>query len=338
MRTIIVTGGAGYIGSHTVVELAAAGYRPVIVDNFSNSSASVLSRIEELVGGPVPSYEIDFADTSALADVFAAEGGDGLIHFAAFKAVGESVADPLKYYANNVAGLISLLSFLRSTSLQNIVFSSSCTVYGEPDSLPVTESTPTKPAASPYGATKQMAEIILRDAVSVSSSLNALALRYFNPVGAHPSARIGELPLGVPANLVPFVTQTAAGWRPALTVHGNDYPTPDGTCIRDYIHVVDLARAHVAALALLERRPVDSYDVFNIGTGRGNSVREVIEGFERVTGVPVPHVVGPRRAGDLVSTYAGVKYATKELGWTASLTLDEALADSWRWQQTLTRP
>jgi UDP-glucose 4-epimerase len=336
MQTIVVTGGAGFIGSHTVVELAAAGYRPVIIDNFSNSDRSVLDRLEKIIGQPVICYDQDFQDSEKLQTVLQKEQPTGIIHFAAYKAVGESVKEPLKYFENNVAGLTTLLRTIDNSSVKHFVFSSSCTVYGEPDSLPVTEDSPVKPAVSSYGATKQMGEIILHDTTGVSQNLNTIALRYFNPIGAHPSSLIGELPLGVPANLVPFVTQTAAGLRDQLTVYGDDYGTPDGTCIRDYIHVVDLANAHVKALTYLENQPIAAYQVVNVGTGTGSSVLEVIQAFERVSGQKLAYTVGPRREGDVVSTYASVDKAQAMLNWQAEKTLDDALLDAWHWQQSLT--
>jgi UDP-glucose 4-epimerase len=335
MKTVLVTGGAGYIGSHTVVELVSAGYKPVIIDNFSNSEHSVINRLNELTGQTITCYEQDFKDEEKLKQVLDREKPEGIIHFAAFKAVGESVNEPLKYYSNNVVGLVELLKLLTSSSISHFVFSSSCTVYGEPDKLPVTESAPVKPATSPYGSTKQMDEIILKDSVTVSPKLNALALRYFNPVGAHPSALIGELPKGVPSNLIPFVTQTAAGIREKLVVYGDNYSTPDGSCIRDYIHVVDLAKAHVKALAYLEAKPNQFFDFCNIGTGKGSSVLEVIKTFEKVSGKKLNYEIGPRRNGDVVSTYASVDKANKELGWVAGKNLEDALTDAWHWQQSL---
>ena len=336
METILVTGGAGFIGSHTVVELVSAGYRPIIVDNFSNSEHSVIKNLEKLIGQPLTFYEQNFQDTDKLQDVIQKEAVSGIIHFAAYKAVGESVKEPLKYYENNVSGLIALLRLLQTNeSVKHFVFSSSCTVYGEPDSLPVTEDSPVKPAVSPYGASKQMDEAILHDATTISPSLNSVALRYFNPIGAHPSALIGELPKGVPANLVPFVTQTAAGLRSKLVINGDDYPTVDGSCVRDYIHVIDLAKAHVKALAYLEKQPAASYDTINVGTGKGSSVLEVLQTFEQVSGKKLPYEIGPRRDGDVVSTYASVSKAGELLGWSAEKTLADALTDAWRWQQSL---
>jgi UDP-glucose 4-epimerase len=335
MANILVTGGAGFIGSHTVVELSAAGHRPIIVDNFSNSNRSVVDRLGEIVGEPVKCYEQDYQAVQELGRIVVDEQISGIIHFAAYKAVGESVKEPLKYYSNNVSGLIELLGYCEDSPIKHFVFSSSCTVYGDPDSLPVTEDSPTKPATSPYGTTKQMDENILQDVTRVSGAFNSVALRYFNPIGAHPSGLIGELPIGVPANLVPFVTQTAAGMRDKLTVNGNDYPTPDGSCVRDYIHVVDLAKAHVKALDYLEKQDTAFYDVVNVGTGTGSSVLEVINTFEDVNGTKVPYEIGPRREGDVISTYASVDKARDVLGWQAEKTLADALKDAWRWQQSL---
>lgn len=335
MKNILVTGGVGFIGSHTVVELVAAGYNPVIVDNFSNSDRKVLDNLCAITGRSLNFYEQDFQDKVKLASLIDKEKIDGVIHFAAYKAVGESVSQPLKYYDNNIAGLVSLLEVLEEKGVSNLVFSSSCTVYGEPDNLPITESAPVKPATSPYGASKQMAETIIRDVTLASPKLRSLALRYFNPIGAHPSGKIGELPIGVPANLIPFVTQAAAGIRDALTVHGDDYDTPDGSCIRDYIHVVDLAKAHVKALEHIDLKPSGYYNFCNIGTGTGSSVLEVIHTFEKVNNVKVPYVVGPRRSGDIVQIYASVDYARELLGWKAEKTLSDALLDAWNWQQTL---
>lgn len=335
MKNILVTGGAGFIGSHTVVELINAGYRPVIVDNFSNSDRSVLSGIKKIVDKDVTCYDHDFRDKSFLASVIKKESIDGVIHFAAYKAVGESVEDPLKYYDNNVSGFISLLEVLEEAGVSSLVFSSSCTIYGEADELPLTENAPVKPAASPYGSTKQMCEIMIRDATTASKSLRSIALRYFNPIGAHSSAFIGELPMGRPSILVPFITQTVAGWYPELTVFGNDYPTPDGTCIRDYIHVVDLANAHVKALEYLAKQDFKYCDAFNIGTGQGSSVLEVIKNFEKTTGKKVPYKIGKRRSGDIVASYADATKAKKILGWQSQKTLSDALADAWNWQQKL---
>ncbi|ALD22063.1 UDP-glucose 4-epimerase GalE [Hymenobacter sp. DG25A] len=334
---ILVTGGAGYIGSHAVVELYEAGFLPVIIDNFSNSRESVLNGIEQILGVRVPFHRVDCNDAEAMRAVFAEEGNlQGVIHFAAYKAVGESIEKPLEYYQNNVGSLLTLLQVMREFGVEALVFSSSCTVYGIPDKLPVTEQTPTKKANSPYGATKQMCEDILRDvAAAPSNKLKSILLRYFNPVGAHPSAKIGELPLGVPQNLVPYVTQTAAGIREKLTIYGNTYDTPDGTNIRDYVHVVDLAKAHVVAVERLLDGKGDMVETFNIGTGRGNSVLEVVHAFERATGLKLNYVIGPPRPGDVPAIYADVTKATQELGFRTTSTLEEALASSWKWQQSL---
>jgi UDP-glucose 4-epimerase len=335
MKNVLVTGGAGFIGSHTVVELISAGYNPVIVDNFANSEKKVIERLKKLTGKEVAFYEQDFQDQQKLEKVLIKENIDGVIHLSAFKAVGESVELPLKYYDNNVVGLVKLLETLEKHQISSLVFSSSCTVYGEADNLPLTENSPVKPAVSPYGATKQMDEIIMRDATAASKNLRSIALRYFNPIGAHASALIGELPIGRPSILVPFITQTVAGWHKELTVFGDDYPTADGTCIRDYIHVVDLAKAHVKAIEYLAGQKPAFYDVFNVGTGKGSSVLEVIKTFEKVSGQKVPYKIGPRRSGDIIASYAAVVKSNKELGWKSELTLADALTDAWRWQQTL---
>ena len=337
MKSILVTGGTGFIGSHTVVELSAAGYRPVIIDDLSNSERSVLEGLSKITGRKVPFYKGLFQDPELLTAVFAKEKVDGVIHFAASKSVSESVEQPLKYYKNNVAGLASLLEVMEVMAIPNLVFSSSCTVYGEPDKLPITEKSPLKPAASPYGTTKQMCEKIIEDAAAASGSLRTLSLRYFNPIGAHSSAHIGELPRGVPANLVPFVTQTAAGVRDKLTVYGNDYDTKDGTTIRDYIHVVDLAKAHVKALKYTAKQKNGFYDAINVGTGRGHSVLEIVQTFQRAAKQKVNYQFGPRRDGDIVAIYASVQKSKKLLGWTAKKSLDQALADAWHWQKTLSR-
>jgi UDP-glucose 4-epimerase len=334
-KEILVTGGAGFIGSHTVVELVAAGYAPIIIDDFSNSEKSVLPNLEKLTGKKLTFYEGKFQDPDLLRKVFNEHKITGVIHFAAYKAVGESVGQPLKYFDNNVSGLVTLLKELESHQISSLVFSSSCTVYGQTDKLPLTEDSPVQQAASPYGATKQMDEIIITDTTRASSNLRSLSLRYFNPIGAHPSALIGKLPRGVPSILVPFITQAVAGWRDKLTVFGDDYPTPDGTNIRDYIHVVDLSKAHVKAVEYLADKASGFYDIFNIGTGRGSSVLQVIKTFEEVTGKKVPYVIGDRRSGDIVASYAAAGKANKLLGWKAEKNLADALADAWRWQQTL---
>lgn len=330
---IIVTGGLGFIGSHTVVCLHEAGHEPIIVDNLSNSQLSALSGIEALIGYRPRLAQIDVNDTAALRLLFQEVQPQAIIHFAAFKAVGESVEKPLEYYRNNVGGLISILEVMKETGISDIVFSSSCTVYGEPAEIPVKESTPTKPAESPYGATKQMGEVILNDN---NAWCHTQCLRYFNPIGAHPSGQIGELPLGVPNNLIPYLTQTVAGIRPSLTVFGNDYDTPDGTCIRDYIHVVDLAEAHVSAVnRLINQSYLTNFEVFNIGTGNGNSVLEVIEVFEKATGLPVPYTIGPRRPGDVIQVWAETTKVEDVLGWKATRNLETMLRDAWNWQLQL---
>jgi UDP-glucose 4-epimerase len=336
MKKVIVTGGAGFIGSHTCVELVAAGYEPVIVDDLRNSQERALEGIARILGRRPAVHRVDAADAVALENVFQRSGQVfGAIHFAADKAVGESVEQPLKYYRNNIGSLLTLLERLKAHGTTRLVFSSSCTVYGQPEKLPVTEEAPDQDATSPYGYTKVVCERILRDASRADASLKTVLLRYFNPIGAHPSAHIGELPLGIPNNLVPFVTQTAAGIRERLTVFGDDYDTPDGSCIRDYIHVVDLARAHVRALEWMEERPAPLCEVFNVGTGKGNSVFEVIRTFEQVNGVPVPHVVGPRRKGDTTSVFADTTRSRDVLGWAPILTLADGLRDAWRWQKAL---
>lgn len=340
-KKILVTGGAGYIGSHTVVALKEANYTPIIIDNFSNAEKSVIPALEEILGEPVKLYEGDCTDPQFLEHVFTQEKNiEGVIHFAAYKAVGESVLEPLKYYENNVYSLILLLKVMERSQVRNLVFSSSCTVYGEPDTLPVTEASPKKPAASPYGNTKQVCEEVIEDVCNAGDKhlegLKAISLRYFNPVGAHPTSLIGELPLGVPNNLVPFVTQTAAGLREKLMVFGNDYDTPDGSCIRDYIHVVDLANAHVKALAYLEKQNTNVfYDMFNVGTGQGNSVLELIQAFEKVSGKKLNYEIGPRRQGDVEKVYANVDKANEKLDWHVQYSLEDSLRDSWNWQKKL---
>jgi UDP-glucose 4-epimerase len=334
---ILVTGGAGYIGSHTVVELIEAGYEPVIIDNFSNSEESALEGISAIVGRSVTCHRIDCTDAAALRSVFEQEQDiAGIIHFAAYKAVGESVEQPLKYYHNNVGSLVALLQVMEEYKVYNLVFSSSCTVYGIPEKLPVTEQTPVQKANSPYGNTKKICEEILTDlANSGNSNTKSIALRYFNPIGAHPSAKIGELPLGVPSNLVPFITQTAAGIREQLTIFGNDYDTPDGTNIRDYVHVVDLAKAHVVAVERMLQNKVQDIEFFNVGTGRGNTVLEAVQAFERATGVKLNYKIGPRRAGDVPKIYADVTKATEVLGFKTTSTLEEAMKSAWDWQLSL---
>jgi len=330
---IIVTGGLGFIGSHTVVCLHEAGFEPIIIDNLSNSEASAMDGIEKLIGYKPIWANIDVNDKAALSNVIKEHQPQGVIHFAAFKAVGESVEKPLTYYRNNVGGLITLMEVLKEENIGNLVFSSSCTVYGEPDEIPVKESTQTKMAESPYGATKQMGEIILKDN---ANWLNTQCLRYFNPIGAHESGFIGELPIGVPNNLIPYLTQTVAGIRKELTVFGDDYNTSDGTCIRDYIHVMDLAEAHVFAVnRLINDEQNESFEVFNIGTGNGSSVLEVIHAFEKANGISVPHKIGPRRAGDVIQVWAETTKVENILGWKAKRDLETMLKDAWNWQRKL---
>lgn len=336
MAKILVTGGLGYIGSHTVVELINAGYEPVIIDDLSNSNPKILDQITKISGHKPAFHQLDLCDEHAVKNLATAVPDiTGIIHFAAFKAVGESVQLPLKYYRNNIYSLINLLNAYFSKPL-SFVFSSSCTVYGQPDELPVTENAPVKPAQSPYGNTKQIAEEILTDMVaSGESNYKVISLRYFNPVGAHDSALIGELPIGVPQNLVPFITQTAIGKREKVTVFGDDYNTPDGSCIRDYIHVVDLAKAHVAALKLMEKSNFTGYDVFNIGTGKGISVLELIAAFERATDVKLNYEIGPRRSGDVVQVWGDVSKSAKQLHWAAESEIDTMMSSAWEWEKYL---
>jgi len=334
-KVILVTGGTGFIGSHTVVELQQAGHEVLVIDDLSNSRIEVLDAITEITGVRPHFEQVDITDREALEAVFTKyrEEIEGVIHFAAKKAVGESVEKPLLYYRVNVGGTVKLLECMASHKVHNIVFSSSCTVYGQPDVIPVDETAPRKEAESPYGNSKKICEDVLRDA-SASSLLNVVALRYFNPIGAHESALIGELPLGTPNNLVPYITQTGIGKREELTVHGNDYPTPDGTCIRDYIHVVDLAKAHIRALnRLLKQQQKSTYEVFNIGTGSGSTVLEVIQAFEKVSGKSLNYRIGPRRAGDITQVYANTAFSNTELGWKAELSLEDALRSAWAWEQ-----
>lgn len=335
-KQILVTGGMGYIGSHTVVELIEAGYEPIIVDNLSNSNVRIREQLTQITGVKVPFLQIDLCDMNVLQAVLSEfPNVEGVIHFAAYKAVGESVEQPIKYYKNNLLSLLNVLEAFQGRRL-NLVFSSSCTVYGQPDELPVSEQAPIKKALSPYGNTKQIAEEILQETSSSNPLLNVISLRYFNPVGAHESGLIGELPIGVPQNLVPFITQSAIGKRGPITVYGNDYNTPDGTAIRDYIHVVDLAKAHVAALRLLsEGNPNGNYDVFNVGTGTGYSVLEIIHAFERATGVSLKYTIGDRRAGDIEKVWGNVNKSREQLGWKAELGIDEMMASAWKWENYL---
>ncbi len=336
-RKILVTGGTGYIGSHTVVELIEAGFEPLIIDNLSNSNIGVLDGIRKITGVS-PVYEnIDLKDYASLNKFFQKNQGiEAIINFAASKAVGESVKLPLLYYRNNITSLLNLLELMPKYDINNIVFSSSCTVYGQPDTLPVTEQSPIKPATSPYGYTKQMCETIISDTVRACHGMKAILLRYFNPIGAHPSAEIGELPNGVPNNLLPYVTQTAMGIREKLRIFGNDYNTPDGTCIRDYINVVDLAKAHVVAVSrMLDKKNRKPVEVFNLGTGNGVSVLEIVSAFKAATGVDVPYEFAPRREGDIEKVWADASYANKELGWKAEASLEDTLASCWKWEMKL---
>jgi UDP-glucose 4-epimerase len=334
-KKIIVTGGTGYIGSHTAVELLQEGFEVILIDNLYNSEAVVAERIGEITG-IVPKLEVfDLCDQEKL-DKFFKKNKDitAMIHFAAYKAVGESVNKPLEYYRNNLVSLMNLLDAMKKFSIGSFVFSSSCTVYGQPEKLPVTEDAPVQPAISPYGNTKQIGEEIIRDAAMVNQNIKAISLRYFNPIGAHPSALIGELPRGVPENLVPFITQTAYGLRDELKVFGNDYDTPDGSCIRDYLHVVDLAKAHVIAVKrLIENKNRKNYEVFNLGTGKGVSVLEAISSFERVSGVKLKYKITGRRAGDIEKIWADPSLANRELGWKTESSLDEAMKTAWEWEK-----
>lgn len=334
-KQVLVTGGTGYIGSHTAVELINEGFEVIIIDNLSNSQTSVLDGIEKITRVRPAFEQFDLTDALKVDAFFQKYSNlSAIIHFAASKAVGESVENPLLYYKNNLLSLVNLLENMSKYKVANIVFSSSCTVYGQPDILPVTENAPIKKAMSPYGNTKQVCEEIIEDSVVANSSLKAISLRYFNPIGAHPTALIGELPLGVPANLVPFITQTAIGLRKELSVYGSDYNTPDGSCIRDYINVVDLAKAHVVAISrLLNNKNKANYEVFNIGTGNGTTVFEVINSFEKVTGIKLNYKVVGRRAGDIEKVWADTSIANKELGWKAEKTLDETLLSAWKWEQ-----
>lgn len=333
---VLVTGGLGFIGSHTVVELQNEGFEVVIIDNLSNSSEKVMDGIVAITGKKPIFEKMDLRDKADVVDFFKRHSDiTGVIHFAASKAVGESVENPLLYYENNINTLVYVLQQLQEKAEANFIFSSSCTVYGEAEKMPITEDAPVQVAMSPYGNTKQIGEEIITETCKVSS-INAILLRYFNPIGAHPSAEIGELPIGVPQNLVPFITQTGIGMRAQLSVYGNDYPTPDGTCIRDYIHVVDLAKAHVVALQrLLNKKNVDKVETFNLGTGTGSSVLEVIQAFEKVSGKPLPYRIVDRREGDIISAYANTDKANNILGWKAQSTLEDGLASAWKWEQKI---
>ena len=336
-KKILVTGGLGFIGSHTVVALQEKGFDVVIVDNLSNSSLEVLGGITKITKTSPEFEKLDLRDKIAVSAFFEKYPDiDGVIHFAASKAVGESVENPLLYYENNLTTLVYLLQQLKEKEAPKFIFSSSCTVYGQADELPITESAPVKKAESPYGNTKQIGEEIIADTCKVVKKLNAISLRYFNPIGAHPSANIGELPIGTPQNLVPFITQTAIGKRKELAVFGDDYPTPDGTCIRDYIHVMDLARAHVIALErLLDEEQTSNYEVFNLGTGHGNSVLEAVKSFEKVSGKKLPYHIAERREGDVIAAYADTTKANEVLNWKAEYDIDDAMESAWKWQQKL---
>ncbi|WP_044211009.1 UDP-glucose 4-epimerase GalE [Flammeovirga sp. OC4] len=334
---VLVTGGTGYIGSHTVVELQNQGYEVIIVDDLSNSEIEVVDRIEKITGQRPFFEELNLVNESGVEALFEKYPNIGsVIHFAAFKAVGESVKEPLKYYQNNICSLINLLNSMKKYKVENMVFSSSCTVYGQPDDLPVTESAKVQPAESPYGNTKQICEEILRDTVKAFPEIKAIALRYFNPVGAHSSALIGELPKGVPQNLVPFITQTAIGLREQLSVFGDNYNTPDGSAIRDYIHVVDLAKAHIiAAERLIEKKNEEGYEFFNLGTGTGSSVLEVINAFEKINDIPVNYKIVDRREGDVEQIWADTTIANEILGWKAQSGIDEMMESAWKWEQAI---
>jgi UDP-glucose 4-epimerase len=337
MKKILVTGGLGYIGSHVVVELQNNGFEVLILDDLSNSSLQVLNSIKEITGVKPVFVKIDLKSKRSISGFFKKYSDvDGVIHFAASKAVEESVQNPLKYYENNIISLVHLLQELSQLTNQKLIFSSSCTVYGQVDNLPISEKTPVKEPESPYGKSKKIAEQIIQDVCCANSSLKTIALRYFNPIGAHKSAKIGELPIGMPQNLIPYVTQTGIGIQDKLSIFGNDYPTPDGTCIRDYIHVVDLAKAHVVAMKrLTEERNIDNFEVYNIGTGKGSSVLEVVNTFQEISGVKLQYSFEDRRAGDIISSYADTRKANTVLGWKAELTLKDALHSAWEWEKSI---
>jgi UDP-glucose 4-epimerase len=337
MKKILVTGGLGYIGSHVVVELQNNGFEVVIVDDLSNSSLDILDRIFDITRISPVFEKIDLKEKLSVIELFVKHPNfDGVIHFAASKAIGESINDPLKYYENNIHSLVYLLQELNKLVSPKLIFSSSCTVYGQADELPITEQARIKEPKSPYGNTKKVGEQLIRDTCKATSSLNAISLRYFNPIGAHKSANIGELPIGTPQNLVPFVTQTGIGLRKKLSIFGNDYPTPDGTCIRDYIHVVDLAKAHVIAMErLLKEKNTENYEVYNIGTGKGSSVLDVVNTFEQATRVKLNFTFAERREGDIISAYADTTKANTVLGWKSELTLKDALHSAWEWEKKI---
>ena len=336
-KRVLVSGGAGFIGSHVTVELIEAGYDVVVADDFSNSDRTCYDGVRKITGREdIPLVEMDFCDLEATRKLFSDYAIDAVIHFAAFKAVGESVAEPVKYYSNNLTSFLNVIQAGRAAGCKNILFSSSATVYGEPDTVPVTEKTPRKPATSPYGNTKQMCEDSLRDSVLAYKGLRGIALRYFNPIGAHPSALIGELPRGVPNNLVPFITQTAIGKRECLSIFGDDYPTPDGTCLRDYIDIVDLAKAHVYAVRrMLDGRMEEDYEIFNVGTGRPVSVLELVNAFEKVNNLKLNYKFAPRRPGDVTAIWADPTLANEKLGWKAERTVEQTLASAWAWEKHL---
>ena len=336
-KRVLVSGGAGYIGSHVTVELINAGYEVVVADNMSNCDMTCFEGVKKITGrDDIPFFEIDCCDYKAVEKLFAENSIDAVIHFAAFKAVGESVAEPLMYYHNNLVSFINILEVSKNQGGCNVLFSSSATVYGEAEDLPVTEQTPRLPSTSPYGNTKQMCEDILRDSVAAYAGVKGIALRYFNPIGAHPSALIGELPRGVPNNLVPFITQTAIGKRECLNIFGNDYPTEDGTCLRDYIDIVDLAKAHVAAVTrMVDGRMKEEYEIFNVGTGRPVSVYELVTAFEKVNDLKLNYKFAPRRPGDVMAIWADTTRANEELGWKAERTVEETLASAWAWEKYL---
>ena len=337
-KTVLVSGGAGFIGSHVSVELISAGYDVVVADNFSNCDITCFEGVKKITGrDDIPLEKVDFCDAAAAQKIFAGYRTDAVIHFAAFKAVGESVEQPLKYYRNNLDSFMNVISAALDNGCGNVLFSSSATVYGEPDKVPVTEESPRKPATSPYGNTKQICEDILQDSVAASGgALKGILLRYFNPIGAHPSALIGELPRGVPNNLVPFITQTAIGKRECLSIFGNDYPTADGTCLRDYIDIVDLAKAHVCAVRrMLEGKMEKPCEVFNVGTGRPVSVLELVNAFEKVNGVKVNHKFAPRRSGDVTAIWADPSLANEKLLWKAERSVEDTLKSAWEWEKHL---
>ena len=335
-KTVLVSGGAGFIGSHVTVELTEAGYDVVVADNMSNCDMTCFDGVTRIIGRRLPFVQMDFCDMEAVERLFSDYRIDAVIHFAAFKAVGESVEEPVLYYRNNLSSFLNVLEAARTHGGCNVLFSSSATVYGEPDELPVTERSPRQPATSPYGNTKQMCEDFLRDAVKAYPRIKGIALRYFNPIGAHPSALIGELPRGVPNNLVPFITQTAIGKRECLSIFGNDYPTPDGTCLRDYIDIVDLAKAHVCAVSrMLDGKMKEPYEIYNIGTGRPVSVLELVTAFEKVNGLKLNYRFAPRRPGDVTAIWADPTLANEELGWKAERSIEDTLAAAWAWEEHL---